>query len=174
AEAEPRWLEPGWHLRPRAGAPLSWRRAPGDHAREPVPRALRLERRTLLPPAAEPDPARAGHAARRAAPRPLQLALQPQRRRGRVAELPPGRGPAGREHRGAEQPLRHGAPSRRAAGDRRPPRAARGRVAAVHPARPALARGARARRLVARPETAVRGGGGAVSAPVHGRLGSRS
>src|SRR5262249_46921878 len=111
--------------------PLSGRRPAGDHPRHPLPGSLgdhhgaalsRAPRAGRRAPASLPPDARS---------RPVDLDLQPDRRRGRVAQLPPGPGTAARERRGPEQPLRDGPPSGRTAGHRRPSRAARGPLATL-------------------------------------------
>jgi pimeloyl-ACP methyl ester carboxylesterase len=68
---------------------------------------------------------------RRADPRAGDVDLQPQRRRRRVAELPRYPGAAARERRGVVEPLRAGAPPRRAPRHRRPPGATRRHLAAL-------------------------------------------
>src|SRR5207244_194307 len=50
AEGQPDRLEPRWHLRARARAPLSRRRPPSDHARQPPSQPLGDERPALRPP----------------------------------------------------------------------------------------------------------------------------
>ncbi|MGY4361758.1 pimeloyl-ACP methyl ester carboxylesterase [Bradyrhizobium sp. i1.7.7] len=68
-------------------------------------------------------------------PVPDHRHLQPHRRRLRLAGLYGEDGRADREHRGREQPLRHGPSSRRRLCGRRPPRAEGRPVAAVRPQR---------------------------------------
>ena len=124
-----------------AGAPQPRRGASGHHARVTVPAAHRRPlphaRRVLLQ--ARRAVARAAHrrdpvvgVQRPAARGARHRDLQPHRRRRELAVVPRGRRAARGEHRGVRQPLRARAQPGRAGRDRRPPRATRGRVEAVH------------------------------------------
>ena len=131
APCQPDRLEPGGHLRARAGARAPGPRAPRDHARDTLSRHLGHARRAADPPrravAGRRGPTPGRPAAPAAAPRHLHL--QPNGRDRPLAGMPRAGGTAERERRGALQPHRHGIPRRHARDHRRPPGAGRGRVA---------------------------------------------